>query len=333
MHDMERIRRHFMLTRRPTEVTMADVPPMFRSLMNPFVFEGYMIWDRATKSTMSFKQLMTKPEFEKWVYGHLLKICLPFSRPLFSGSPVHSPLNLTALIRFMIAMFEVGYPAHWLQTIFSRICTGSITTTARPPTSLVSKPAHVDAKRPAKEICVQPWVAEFTTLLSIWRRLLPFGIDSLGGSLVSLETIHQYSITFPPFRAEQDRIPHFMLLFWNIEEGYTQKPPASMYNILSDGGGEDILMPTKSIREKGVVCVTAFHYTSVTRTAKFWMRADIMERMVEGKWKVFIWRTDTWTGVTDGVDVTTGVAKGQKWAMKAENTAYHTRVWKHSDLS
>lgn len=92
-----------------------------------------------------------------------------------------------------------------------------------------------------------------------------------------------------------------------------------MYNILS-GASEDILMPGRDILEKGIVCVTAFHYTSVSRTAVFWMRADKMEEMKAGKWRVFIWRTDAWTGVTDGVDVSTGVATGKKWSMNAETT-------------
>ncbi|KAJ3534692.1 hypothetical protein NM208_g7439 [Fusarium decemcellulare] len=217
MYDMERIRQHFLLTRRPSEIANADLPPMLGALINPFAFEDYMIWDRVSRSPASFPQLLPKPELEKWVYGHLLKICLPYPRPIFSGAPVYAPLNLTALIRLIIGMFEIGYPAHWLHSIISCICTGIITTRARPPTKRVCNPADIDAVYPAKRISVQPWAAEFTTLLSIWRRLLPFGVDSLSGTLVPPGTIFQYTITFPPFPAKHEGVPHFILVFWNTE--------------------------------------------------------------------------------------------------------------------
>ncbi|KJZ69859.1 hypothetical protein HIM_10759 [Hirsutella minnesotensis 3608] len=315
MYDMERIRRHFLVTRRPGEVTKEDLPPTLGTLRHPFAFEGYMTWDRVSSSAMSFKELLPKPEFEKWVYGHFLKICLPYPRPIFSGQPVYAPLNLTAVIRLVIGMFEVGYPAHWLLRIFSCICSGVITTCARPPTNRVCNAADIDATHLAKEISVQPWVAEFTTLLSIWRRLLPFGIDSLSGTLVPLGTIFQYSITFPPFPAKHERVPHFILVFWNTEVGYTTKPPVSIYNLLLDVGGGDSHVSARDIREKGIVCVTAFHYTTASRTAVFWMRADKMEQMIAGKWRAFIWRTDAWKAVTDGVDVSSGISMGKKWTM------------------
>ncbi|GAB0146017.1 hypothetical protein EsHS_00006429 [Epichloe bromicola] len=216
MYDMQHIRRHFLVTRRPSELTSRDLPQRFKTSLTPFTlmpfaFEGYMIWDRMPNSKMSFEQLLPKPEFEKWIYAHLFKICLPYPRPIHSDQPVNAPLNLAALIRLAIAMFEVGYPAHWLLRILSRICTGVMTTSARPPTKRVSDPVDVVAKRPAREMTVQPWVPEFTTLLSIWRRLLPFGTDSLGGTLVPLASIAKYSISFPTVRTENDRLPHFML--------------------------------------------------------------------------------------------------------------------------
>lgn len=108
--------------------------------------------------------------------------------------------------------------------MLSSICKGVITTYARQPINRVCSPADIDAARPVKEISVQPWAAEFTTLLSIWRRLLPFGVDSLGGTLVPLRTIHQYTVIFPPFPAKHERVPHFILLFLITEVGRTAKP-------------------------------------------------------------------------------------------------------------
>ncbi|KJK85219.1 hypothetical protein H633G_10949, partial [Metarhizium anisopliae BRIP 53284] len=316
MYDMERIRQHFLLTQRPGEFTEEASPPTI-SPLHSFVFEQYTVWDSVPRSVMPFQKLLSKAGFEKWVYGHLLKICLPHPRPVFSDAPVYAPLNLTALIHLVVGMFEVGYPAHWLVRILSCTCTGVITTSARPPERRVYTPAQVDAVRPAKEICVQPWVAEFTTLVSIWRRLLPFGIDSsLSASLVPLETIYLYSIAFPPFPAISDHRPQSILVFWNTEVGDVAERLDSLYDLLDSSGGDNS-KSARNIREKGVVCVTTFRFTTASRTAGFWMRADKMEQMMAGKWRAFLWRTDEWEASTRGVDVSSGVTKGRKWTTDA----------------
>ncbi|KAF5128473.1 hypothetical protein E5D57_009413 [Metarhizium anisopliae] len=312
MYDMERIRQHFLLTQRPGEFTEEASPPTI-SPLHSFVFEQYTVWDSVPRSVMPFQKLLSKAGFEKWVYGHLLKICLPHPRPVFSDSPVYAPLNLTALIHLVVGMFEVGYPAHWLVRILSCICTGVITTSARPPERRVYTPAQVDAVRAPKDVYVQPWVAEFTTLVSIWRRLLPFGIDSsLSASLVPLETIHQYSIAFPPFPAINDHRPQAILVFWNTEVGDVAQRLDSLYDLLDSSGGDNS-KSARNIGEKGVVCVTTFRFTTASRTAEFWMRADKMEQMMVGKWRAYLWRTDEWEASTPGVDVSSGVTKGKKW--------------------
>lgn len=320
MHDMERIRDHFRLKRRAgRDMAKAQLPPHLRGLFSPFAFEGTMVWDIAPgKGRMTYDKLLPRADFEKWMYAHLLKICLPYPRPIFSNSPVHAPLNLTTLIRLMVAMFEMGYPVHWFTKILSSMCSGSISTTARPPTAQVTDSAAVIARHPPKEISVQPWIAEFTTLLSIWQSLIPFGMDSLGGSLVPLTSVNQYSITFPAFRTEHGRVPHFILLFWNIEAGYTLKPPTSIYDILSGrGAGAEAEVPPKDLLEKAVVCVTAFKYDAASRTASFPMRADKIDEMKSGKWNAFIWRTDIWQAVTDGVSVSEELVMGENWAVMA----------------
>lgn len=94
--------------------------------------------------------------------------------------------------------------------------------------------------------------------------------------------------------------------------GYTLKPPASIYRLLGGGEGEKNVS-AKDIREKGIVCVTSFEYTTASRAAVFWMRADVMEKMMAGKWRAFIWRTDAWEATTGGVDVSSRVSKDKSW--------------------
>ncbi|CEJ86325.1 hypothetical protein VHEMI04074 [[Torrubiella] hemipterigena] len=158
MHDTKLICQHFLLSRCPGNDSNRNLPPMLVAMGESFLFEDYMIWDSVPRSTLPFQQLLPKSGLEKWIYAHLLKICLPYPRPMFSGAPVYAPLNLSALIRLISDMLEVGYPAHWLLGIFSSTCAAVITTSARPPTQLVTKPADVETNHPAKAISIQPWV-------------------------------------------------------------------------------------------------------------------------------------------------------------------------------
>jgi hypothetical protein len=135
-------------------------------------------------------------------------------------------------------------------------------------------------------------------------------MDSLSGTLVPVDTIVHYSITFTPVPIPTDLTRHFMLVFWNTEVGRSAKPPASIRDLLVDGAASH-----RDVREKGIVCVSAFRYTTASRTATLWMRSDVMEQMMAGKWRAFIWRTDTWEATTPGVDVSAGVETGKNWTM------------------
>ncbi|KAJ6782404.1 hypothetical protein PWT90_10097 [Aphanocladium album] len=298
LSDMDKISRHFSVTRRPGEITADDLkilPPEMVKMFNPFTYEDYMVWETTPNAIARRGRLLSKPELEKWIYGHLLKICLPYPRSISSGSPVHAPLNLAFLFSFFTRMFETGYPAHWITNILSSVCSGQITTSARPPRQRVTTPSDIDIKQPAVKFSVQPWVAEFTTLLSFWRRLLPFGADAAGGALVGLDKIAQYRISFASLFMKHDIVPHLSLLFWNPK--YDLALLTSNYDDMRDGSG------AVQIREQGMVCVTAFQYATQAKEASFWLREDVMEKMRKEKWQVCIWRTDTWTALARGVGV------------------------------
>jgi len=104
-----------------------------------------------------------------------------------------------------------------------------------------------------------------------------------------------------------------MLLFWNTKVANVERPPENNYKLFLDGDGGDRSTSAKKIRQKGIVCVSAFRFNRLSRTAVFWMRSNKIEEMRAGKWKVFIWRTDAWTSVTEGVNVSSGLVTGENW--------------------
>ncbi|ROV89746.1 hypothetical protein VSDG_08634 [Cytospora chrysosperma] len=275
-----------------------------------FMQENYFIWNAVLEKPLSLGKRMRRQEFEAWIYGHLLKICLPYPRPLQSDRPVHAPLNLTMIFRLLERMSEVGYPAHWMSSILASICNGEIETKARAPRHIIVHRNDLSDTTSKKAMSVVPWRAEFTTLLSIWRRLLPFGVITPKHALVPLTEIVEYQVSFPIFREERLRLPHFTLVFWDTQCGQT---PRDMRGLLMDEEEGDMFPSAKKTRNQGVHIVSAFRFVTHTRTASFWMRRDAVEDMKTGNWKLYIWRTDNWQAVTGAVDVSRDLRVKRSW--------------------
>ncbi|KAK3341938.1 hypothetical protein B0T25DRAFT_559628 [Lasiosphaeria hispida] len=316
MHEMKHISDHFSVTRVANpNAGERDIDKMalLKIMMNvdstDFMAEGYLIWERCpSKKLLRGKDMLPRPALEKWLHALFFKTCIPHLREKLEGSPVYSPLNLTALIRLICHLAEIGYPAHWLSGVLSSLCGGDssdgehMMTTARPPRSLVTTPADVDATYPTKNVAISPWRAEFTTLLSIWSPLMPFGFIATPGAMVSPADVAEFTVSFTTVEKIKLRVPHFVLLFWKSSEG---KVPSgnTLWSMLREG----------KTRHDCLHIFTVMTYVTATQTASFWCRDDVMRRMKSGGWKVFIWRVDSWTQVTDGVKVEEGVVRKRSW--------------------
>ncbi|KFA81574.1 hypothetical protein S40288_11307 [Stachybotrys chartarum IBT 40288] len=312
MYDDNRIAQHFAL-RRSKNANVPEIrgpsPPSFLGIKwTPFMQEDYMTWERCPKMRLGYGKLLSRPAFEKWVYSLLLKFCVPYPRPLTSSAPVHAPLNLTQFLRLLAHLSEVGYPAHWLSGVLAATCSGTITTTTRPPKDIATTPKMLDEPYTKADLGIQPWKAELTTLASLWYPLLPFGLVAAPETLAPLSGISEYGVTFPSFATDNDNVPHFMVMFWNSET--YQTPPKNLYSYLVTKASEE---PKKSAKLSSIHCLTTFAYQSSTRTATFWLTDDFVEGLRNGKWMAYIARTDAWEVVTRGVEVSGGVTKLRTW--------------------
>jgi hypothetical protein len=306
MYKNEQIADHFSMVRRNTDpVDLLD--------KEPFMLEGYWEWEGLPARKLSHgKGMMSRQALEKWLFGFFLKICLPFPREKFTDRPVYSPLNLTAFLRLVSHLAEIGYPAHWLAGILSSIYEGTITTSARPPSDEVTHPRDIDGNsEPMQELTVVPWTAQFTTLLSIWSQLMPFGLITSPGNLVSPTDIAEFTVDFPPFIDTYLRTPHFVLVFLSDDVAPGLPSGDLWYFLRHDEGmaGWEVLLLDE--------CVHVFNtikFASATQTASFWCRTDFMQKIKdEGGWEVAIWRVDTGEKVTKGVKVREGVTMKGLW--------------------
>jgi hypothetical protein len=140
---------------------------------------------------------MARRDLEHWLHAHFLKVCLPYQRTGEFQDKVMAPLNLAVIIRLVIHLFKVGYPAHWLCGILTHFCTDTLTTTARAPRSMITDPTAAAAVHSSRAISIQPFVTEFRMLLSIWRRLLPFGFtccEEIERKLPALDRIRHFKL-------------------------------------------------------------------------------------------------------------------------------------------
>jgi hypothetical protein len=314
MYDDAQIVRHFSLRRLKSEANkgndprLAELSAMMGMELTPFMAEGYMVWERCSGKTAG--KLLAKSALEKWLHALVLKICLPFPRPYMSNRPVHAPLNMTQFFRLLVHISKLGYPTHWLSDVVASVCSGTIVTTARPPSELVTTPESVDRMHPREKVSIQPWWAELTTLLSIWHQMLPFRLVIKPKTLVATLAISEYSVTFPSFETPNNNVPHFVLLFWNAKTQKRDSPPGDMRKFFI----ETCVAPGSETRaQEGVHCVTTFKYDAPTRSATFWMRDDVVEEMKKGSWKAYIARTDSWVTASKAVDVVAGVEKLRSW--------------------
>lgn len=278
-----------------------------------YLGDRYWAWQLSgARPKIRWEKLMPRVRVERWLYAHFLKLCLPAKRDPDDGAPVYAPLNLTAFMRLIVRLAERGYPAHWLATVIENLTSGMIKTTARAPHKEVMTPEDVGKPHPLRQITVAPWVAEVTTLLGIWRGLMPFGFVVADGAQVTLADVCEYSVSFPDFSVGhvQLRIPHFILVFYNTDLG---RMPRSLRAMLLDDEVGDNSEKAKELRAKGLHVVTTFKYVTDTRTASFWMRQDIADGFLQGKWSVSIWRTDSWTRQVGEVPASSHLVKGRPW--------------------
>lgn len=300
MHKPQQIADHFGLVREkpaPLSRDEQEKTKFFEMMgFGGLLQEDYFIWERAgTPERIPAKRMMKRPQLEHWLHSHLLKICLPYVRPSVSASPQYAPLNLTAFFRLVAHMAKLGYPAHQLSGILSAVSEGSIITRARSPRALVLTPQDAAKEYPPRKIGLGPWKAEFTTLLSIWSRVLPFGVVVPPRALVPLDEILEYSVTFPPLPHRPDRCPNIAVVFYNktLIEHLMEYP--EFPQIIQDDETGDASEPGRQFRDKGCHMVTATKYVTATRTATMWLRKDVADEVISGKdWSVCLLRTDTW---------------------------------------
>ncbi|THZ64282.1 hypothetical protein D6C86_02622 [Aureobasidium pullulans] len=273
--------------------------------------QDYTMWTVGPSKSLRGDQLISREANEKYFQAHLLKICLPYPRSIHvTNTGVRSPLNITVLFRLIGQFHKIGYPAHWLSEVLGNLLEGTIMTNARAPRKEVLTIKEAQKTYPSTSMCIKPWIAELSTLVSIWKDVLPFGLLFSNDLIPNLNAVRQYTIKFPAPNGYSLEKSVFALVFLNSAQG---PPPTNLRATLLDDEQGDRSESAKKIRESGIHVLSTFKWTQETRTVSFWLRSDVVETMKQDDWNAYLWRLDSWGRVTAGVSVRDHVVSGPNW--------------------
>ncbi|KAK9415882.1 putative DUF4470 domain-containing protein [Seiridium unicorne] len=281
-----------------------------------------MSWMRTSSKPLEWSKLMPRRDLERWLHAHFLKICLPFPYATVFEDRIIRPPNLLAMFRLIAHLFKVGYPAHWLSDILVSLNTEEITTTARPPRSTVTDAAEATAVYPFTVLSVRPFITEFRTLLSIWQRLLPFGLlqqKTTKDQLPSLDAVRQFEIKFEVAEGFYDLTwaeitsPHSILVLWNrTVNGEVPVGKSLRATLLDDESVKSRSFLKSMARAKGrsesectVHIISSVRWNREASTVSFWFPSETVNSMTTGQddWSAYIWSTGSWESILGPVPV------------------------------
>jgi hypothetical protein len=147
-----------------------------------------------------------------------------------------------------------------------------------------------------KRIPTTPYVAEISTLTTLFLRFLPFAVYGSKFDLPGPRSIRECTVQFEKVDVTADpNRPDFVLIFTKFplmqEAAHQGKLDRSEYirDLLQDDG-------LLSKHKESLVMVTTWKWNPAAQQAAFWMREDVINSMLdsEGQWICEINRTDNW---------------------------------------
>ena len=157
-----------------------------------------------------------------------------------------------------------------------------------------------------------------STLASLFRPILPFGIMADLVTIPPIDTIRHYTLhlkTTGWFKDLNDGSrPDFIIVLMSdkmYEFGKREFECDHIHNKMNTGVAMDLramLIDKKVMKQYTNQCalVTTWEWDRGKMQGSFWMSRDVVERLGRSgeKWNGSVWRTDSWTPVCKPVDLT-----------------------------
>lgn len=188
----------------------------------------------------------------------------------------------------------------------------------------ISSPERASDFYPNRTMSVRPFLAEFTTLLAIFRRLLSFGTLLTQETSLRLGTIHKFALDFKSDARFKYRdldgefVPNFIHVFCHNSK-LDRVPTHDLRAVLLDEEDAD---PTYKVfhagdgQESPIHVVSTWTWNGKDSTASFWLTQNIVDDMLAhaDDWDAYIWRSETWTQALRPLPLKEGsCARVQSW--------------------
>ncbi len=282
----------------------------------PFPMADYSVYTYSNPEPVTtFPQLVPRKKFEHWFTSLFFRLVLPMRQHIHEPlTVVLSPLNLCVLFRLISYLVKIGYPAHWLGDLLSNLVSGTVSTSARPPTSEPISPAEAAKEWPLKKLCTAPFAVELRILARVFAPILPFGIPD---DFAAKGEIKKFTFKIPDYDNYNARPSCLLLVFFDtklLPEAEARKLQRNLREVMDPEGNKAF----KEFREKGLVAFSTFEWDGEGKEAAVWAEEGwVREMVVDGTWMVAVWRSDTWGICCQGmVKVTAKTIGGEVWGSK-----------------
>lgn len=206
-----------------------------------------------------YEHLLSRAELSRFLFSQFLKLALPCK----GNSTSSAAANMIYFFDLLIHLHSIGYPAHWLADGLAKILGDGVNASPSPPRTPdeAAPRSHLSTNTAARgtQGSVAPFLPLFSTLASMFQRLLPFNPIT---SLPPLGSIYQYSIDLKSDRQCLLPMPTVLMIY---------------------NSNAYIPTTTLSLPEEGCIIISTFTFTSRTDDAhasvNFWMREDVISQL------------------------------------------------------
>lgn len=232
-------------------------------------------------------EMASRKELTDWLTRVLFSTILPGSNPSQGPYRARLPNNLVAFIGLLGHLKLIGFPAHWLSEFLQSIISDSLVTeipqyTGKLPIAVTEIRRRVRRRK----VRLDPWRAEFETILATTLRGLPFAISLPPTFAQSFEQIglfeakvyqEGWQIGIPA------NDPVVSLIFY--------KPGQSVEDMLASipAAFEGHKIPASG----SFFILTALEFFDRHKTIRWRLSRERAQRMQASNWCMVAYRTDT----------------------------------------
>ncbi|KAF8958545.1 hypothetical protein BDZ97DRAFT_1906448 [Flammula alnicola] len=142
--------------------------------------------------------LASREYLQSWLARLLLSFVWPGSAQVRPNT-IKLPSNLVSFIRLLVELRHIGYPSHWLSDFLHAVLNGTLQIDNAVYQGKLPRPVTDLHKRVAvHRVRLDPWYAEFETILASARHGLPFALQLPEGFATSVDDVGLFRATVAP---------------------------------------------------------------------------------------------------------------------------------------